>query len=234
MQHAKLIETHRKQFERANILKYVQDISMLLSHPLFHVDAPAPAWSFVDKQVVEEKEKLTALFRRACIFAGVLARPATPASPLAEFLQDLPRTSPAPELPALSGRMHIVVADDRANYMLTSVMPLLGWRGVRFSFVHYCGPLEPPDPDTHVQDLADRIQALHPDVVLMDQHFAKGVQGSDIVTRIREAHNAQDAWITFIGNTGGAMKEFKRVLVRTNHDKGRRWSATVRAITNIP
>lgn len=133
---------------------------------------------------------------------------------------------PAPEKPVC-----VVIVDDDVGCLLQTALVLVGWPGVDTVLYRYRAPDDSEESaeiskEDAIHETAERVAALKPDVVLMDEGLCGPFSGHDLVPAIR----ALTPNTRFVANTGGSPGELNRAGAAGNCNKGRSLRDVERAV----
>jgi hypothetical protein len=134
----------------------------------------------------------------------------------------------APEKPT-----KLLIVDDDFREIVGSFLATAGWPNVTIEYLRCERDYnDKTSKEMKISNLAKKILALAPDVVLMDQGIGEGINGSDILKAMNSDPRAAD--IRTVANTGGNQDELRAQGAYDNFEKGRgKVNGLRRAIKNL-
>ncbi len=116
--------------------------------------------------------------------------------------------------------MKLLIVDDDFREIINSFLGVAGWSNVTIEYLH-CGRdyNDRSSREKKISDLAEKIFAKNPNVILMDQGIGDGINGSDILKVMNGDPRSAD--IRTVGNTGGNDDELRAQGAYRNFNKGR-------------
>ncbi|HAU65750.1 MAG: hypothetical protein UT30_C0009G0021 [Candidatus Uhrbacteria bacterium GW2011_GWF2_39_13] len=114
----------------------------------------------------------------------------------------------------------VLVVDDRVPELIKSALALVGIPNLEVQFLHYetysFSKLLGKALDDKLEELANAVGSLNPNIVLMDQGLGD-IEGSQLVAKIKDLGGKQPI---FVANTGGDQEALRRVGCYENFEKG--------------
>jgi len=136
-------------------------------------------------------------------------------------------------MPVPARNVNLVIVDDSTEDAAKTLKALVGWKNITLIPYHHARPEysgEKLAKEVRMKAVAERVLALNPDVIVMDQGLDNDFKGSELISVIRALAPRSPV---FIANTGGEDEELRNAGAFPNCNKGEKLGPVAQAIESL-